>query len=365
MSERQLARIEAHRVQVRKITTERLAKVLGVDPGVISGAQPLPMADDEVPSLEIDPENLKALRQSKGLSRRALAAKAGVSQRQLARLEASDSTRKVRAMTFEKIAKALDADDKKLSGATPVEPRSAPGEHGHVGIRRVSPQLRLAYDLVCYRYKPTMRQVFELAPLLFVLLAEGSLAWRREHTAKVDEAIQRLEELQDDSHFFFRFWDIGEAVEEERNSIGNGDVLGDEVWYPHGNPFASYLRKLAEELGVEGIFDPSSHSVGWPIAIWGAEPYMVCRDTLGELTGDSEHARLALVHGDVRLSEIPKELLPSKPDDRKDDRIAWLESKLSDEVRRSFESSRKLSAYLAKHLELPNTDAARPTGEPQ
>lgn len=353
---------------MRKTTTERLAKVLGVDPGVISGAQPLPMADNEAPSLEIDSGNLKALRQSKGLSRRALAAKAGVSERQLARLEASDSTRTVRAMTFEKIAKALDADDKKLSGATPVEPRSAPGEHGHVGIR-VSPELRLAYDLVCYRYKPTIRQVFELAPLLFVLLAEGSLAWRREHTAKVDEAIQRLEELQGDSQdgFIFRSWDIGEAVEEERNSIGNGDVLGDEVWnYAGRNPFASYLRKLAEDVGVEGIFDPSSHSVGWPVAIWGAEPYMVCRDTLGELTGDSEHARLALVHGDVRLSEIPKELLPSKPDDRKEDRIAWLESKLGDEVRRSFELSRKWTFKpLAKHLELSDTDAARPTGEPQ
>ena len=138
VSERQLARIEAHRVQVRKITTERLAKVLGVDPGVISGAQPLPMADDEVPSLEIDPENLKALRQSKGLSRRALAAKAGVSQRQLARLEASDSTRKVRAMTFEKIAKALDADDKKLSGPYCCR-LSASKLRGHRGTETLRP----------------------------------------------------------------------------------------------------------------------------------------------------------------------------------------------------------------------------------
>lgn len=62
VSERQLARIETGHVRLRKSTLERLAKALDVAPEVIVGAQPLPEADNEVPSLEIDSDNLKALR---------------------------------------------------------------------------------------------------------------------------------------------------------------------------------------------------------------------------------------------------------------------------------------------------------------
>ena len=60
---------------------------------------------------------------------------------------------------------------------------------------RLSPQLRLAYDLVSHRYGPTRAEIVELAPLLFTLLAEGCLAWRRERLEKVREAAAGLREL--------------------------------------------------------------------------------------------------------------------------------------------------------------------------
>lgn len=375
VSERQLARIETGHVRLRKSTLERLAKALDVAPEVIVGAQPLPEADNEVPSLEIDSDNLKALRKNKGLSRSALADKAGVSERQLARLESSDLKRRaVRATTIKRIAKALGADVKQLSGAPPVAPKPTPREHGRVGVR-VSAQLRLAFDLVGLRYGPTWRQLLELAPLLFVLLAEGSLAWRKERVAVIDEAIRNLRELSDESQFSFAHCieDIAEGLEYEKGSIANADLLRDDVrreqweFAGDGEPFAAFLRKMAEDVGTEGAvkFERSYSAVGWSNAIWGAEPYMVCKDTLDELTGGSEYAQWALVHGDVQLSKIPKELL--KPE-AKDDRIAWLESKLSDDERDRVEKflEPSLPLFNVKPNEgRSDTEAGHPAGESQ
>ena len=378
VSERQLARIETGRVRVRNSTLERLAKALDVAPEVIAGTQPLPEAHNEVPALEIDAGNLKALRKGKRLSRAALADKAGVSERQLARLESPDSTRKaVRATTIRRIAKALDADEKKLSGASPVPSKHAPREHGRVGFR-VSTELRLAFDLIRFHYGPTPRQVIELAPLLFVLLAEGSLAWRKERVAEIERITQRLHELGNDSQLYFahRVEYVEDGLEHEKGSIMNADVLGDDVRRENediaacdAKPFAAYLRKMADDLGAEGTvdFDRSDFAVGWFSPIWGAEPYAVCGDILGELTGGSKYALWALVHGDAQLSEIPEDLL--KPE-AKDDRVAWLESKLSDDVRdREDAAEARAKEFLKPLLTIDpkeggsDTQAARPAGE--
>lgn len=360
VSERQIARIEAGHVHVRENTVDRLAKALDVDPEVISGTQPLPEAHDEAPSREVDSESLKALRKGKGLSRRNLAHKAKVSERQIARLESGSTRHPVRATTMERLASALGlgADVKKLSGATPVAATQAPQEERRVGLR-VSAPLGLAFDLIRFRYGPTPRQVIELAPLLFVLLAEGSLAWRKRHLAAIEEIIGRLWEVGYDTNLGFNVEDLQQGLECERDSIMAADILGDNPLgtggtgdYPvayTAEPFAAYLRKMADDIGTEGIvnFDPIHSPVGWPGLIWGAEPYEVCRDKLNELTGGSKYARWALVSGDVRLSEVPKELL--KPE-AKDDRVAWLESKLSDEGRNRQEAAEALTARVERRL---------------
>ncbi len=386
VSERQLARIETEDVQVRSTTLERLARALDVDGAVILGAEPLPAADDEESPLEIDPRNLRALRKAKRLSRRQLAVKSRVSERQLARLESSRKA--VRSTTFRRIAEALGTDSKELSGASPLQPAPAPPEDVHVGLR-VSPQLRLAYDLVRLRYGPTRKQIVELAPLLFVLLAEGSLAWRKKRVGEVDELVHRLHELGKDSQLYFAKYveDVCEAaVEVEKTSIRSADVLGDTVrgedyLYQRFTeddlygvvPFADYLCNLAEDMGIEGIVDfypnDSDAMVGYD-TIWGAEPYEVCRDRLAELTGGSKYARWALLYGDVQLSNIPQDLLEPEA---KDARVAWLESKLSDEVRsRQDDLDSELESIgrdLALTLEAVREEGIDPsagqTGDPQ
>ena len=53
----------------------------------------------------------------------------------------------------------------------------------------------LSFDMVEHLYGvPADRQIV-VAPLLFALAAEGSLAWRKEKVAAIDEAVEKLATL--------------------------------------------------------------------------------------------------------------------------------------------------------------------------
>ena len=122
MSERQIACIENAPSQVRQTTLDRLARALAVDVKALTGEQPLPAGDGSVASFKVDPKSLKALRSGKGWSRRQLADRSSVSERQLARLETARDSVPVRMTTFKRIAEALGTDGGKLSGASAVTP---------------------------------------------------------------------------------------------------------------------------------------------------------------------------------------------------------------------------------------------------
>ena len=95
-------------------------------------------------------------------------------------------------------------------------------------------------------------------------------------------------------------------------------------------PFADYLRKLSKETGSCGVVDFDVREFGvWDV--WGSEPYQLCSEQLNEITGGSEYARWTLEYGDVRLTDIPKELMSEQA---KDERVAWLEGKLSEKTRK-------------------------------
>lgn len=70
----------------------------------------------------------------------------------------------------------------------------------------------------------------------------------------------------------------------------------------------------------------------------GVSTHRVCGDFPDEVTGGSDAARLALECGDVRLSDIPDELLGG---DANDARIEWLEAKLGTVGRRLLPRARQ------------------------
>ncbi len=312
--------------------------------------------------MNINPECLKALRGQKGWSRQKLADNSKVSARQIARIEDSKTSVTVRENTVIRLAGALKVDREILVGNKPLDPvQPVPQTNADIQLgTRTSPQVRLAYDLVKHRYGASQRDIINLAPLLFVLLAEGSLAWRRQYVDEVEEAMDRLSAFGKKwSHLYFTYYqgNIECGFWAEKESIEAADLRGDtlrnrddanldfadEALY-EVTPFADYLCKFSKDLGISGIVDFGSGVADDP---WGTEPYQICRNELNEISGDSKYARWALEHGDVRLSDIPRELMAKQARDR---RIDWLENKLSDKTREIMEERERFENLLEKFI---------------
>ena len=144
-----------------------------------------------------DPESLRSLRQKKKLSRSRLAERSGIAERTIQRLENEPQRcQKPREDTVNRLADALDVEPDVLSGRSPLpEPdMEAPSDSKGVQVgAQVAPRARLFYDLIKRRYGVSVTEIITMAPLFFTLLAEGSLAWRREKLKKAREALDQLE----------------------------------------------------------------------------------------------------------------------------------------------------------------------------
>ena len=296
----------------------------------------------------IDPRRLRKLRG--GMSRKKLADRARVSERQIRRLESDpERIRPIREHTLNQLAKALGVDSGVLTGELPP-PESGEAEvpdAGRVQIgAQIPPKARLAYDLVKRRYGVSMTEIIGVAPLFFALLAEGSLARRRE---KCEEAHGALKQLQE------AWKEMGHGVAEagaflseqaylhEEDSIEKADIFGQHVvenaddfvgtavTLEETNPFAAYLRELSKSLDKRGAVDVGDGELryGSPSRF---PDYDIWSDEIDRMANGSPDARRTLELGYARLSDIPDELTGEK-------RAAWLEKKLPDVYRGLKEGS--------------------------
>ena len=378
VSERQLHRIETSDVHttVHEKTGKNLAAGLDVSVSALSGEAPLTARDLRPGDFaQVDADCLRAARNSRKMTRAELAEVSGVSERHIARLESS--RRDVQAPTLDALAGALDIAPDILTGRGRGWQQAEAVEQAEV---RLAPELRLAYDLIHRVYGPTADQLVELAPLLFALLAEDSLAWRRERLAEAEAAMASMEGLAAQHHqlYYLRYLSrIEEGHAQESRSIESKDLLGDLVrdedhWQWSGfneddlgavTPFADFLCHLANKLGIAGLVDfwdgDLEALVGFD-DIWGAEPYQVCRENLAELCGESKRARWALAHGDVRVADIPDGLLEP---DATDARVRWLEDRLSPSTREHREAQeqrlRSLFAEIELKIQVPSDEEPR------
>ena len=98
---------------------------------------------------------------------------------------------------------------------------------------QITPKVRLAYDLIKRRYGVSATEIINMAPLFFALLAEGSLAWRREKLKELKEGIDRLEQIEGFWHsgqgLPFAVTPVPEAIEEEEDSIAKADLFGEHL----------------------------------------------------------------------------------------------------------------------------------------
>ena len=299
--------------------------------------------------MKIDPERLSRLRKKNEFSRPQLAKRSGISERTIQRLESKSESKqcqKTHEHTVNRLAKALGVRAGVLTGELPFRESGKEPAYGSERVQisaQIAPKVRLAYDLIKRRYGVSPAEIINMAPLFFALLAEGSLAWRREKLKEVEEAIYRLESI--DGVWSFGFDNATsvvayDGVSIEENSIDKADLFGEHLFSSltidvsfdpyEDNPFASYLRKLKDELDIAGVVDVDSGKLRFGVPLKFPD-YDICRDELDRITNGSDFApalaRMALKIGAARLSEIPEELMA---EDASEKRAQWLEDKLSD-----------------------------------
>ena len=301
--------------------------------------------------MKINPDRLRSLRQQKGLSRPQLEKKSGITERTIQRLEnESQRCQKSQEHTVNSLANALGVEPGVLTGELPLPkfnkvPTSAAKQ---VQISaQITSKARLEYDLIKHRYGVSATELINMAPLFFTLLAEGSLAWRRERLKEPKEAIDRLTQVEVDDG-----WSVCcisganiayKGVAAEENSISKVDLFGehllselsdidDEFLEAYGflclpiyNPFASYLRKLEAELAIPSVVDVVDIDDSEIEPSLKFPTYDICRDEFDGIANGSNYAKMALKTGHVRISEIPKELMA---EDAGEERVKWLKKRM-------------------------------------
>ena len=420
VSERQISRIESSGTyyDAREYTAERLARALGVEVDTLADNVTVDpgQLDGTVRNYQsIHPKRLRDLRTRKKFSRRKLAKKSGLSEKQIGRVETSETDVPVRMNTMIKLASALGVDaEMLLDDPSTLDPLPvAPSQDVQLSIK-ISSQVRLAYDLVKHRYGPSQKDIINLAPLLFVLLAEGSLSWRRQWLEEAKAAMERLKQLTSERESLNPEeldleWD--ESFEAEQESIKKNELLGDEILSGKGywdssdhmeTPFLDYVTRLTKELNISVMVDSilgndvknminedfgpgidlkekrrdqfirhhgempddtnqfNSPHISWKLAErqtqndnvlgdifnnfdidWCIINYLICPDALIEISGKSLEGLFALIRGDVRVPQIPSDLMTEKA---KDKRVEWLESRMSDETQEIVTRYRALFA---------------------
>jgi transcriptional regulator with XRE-family HTH domain len=300
--------------------------------------------------MTINPDRLHKLRVQLKLSRDQLAEKSKISPRQISRLEnESASSKGVRERTIVQLAEALNVEPGVLTDELPMPERRAagrPGEGERVQVSALlSPEVRLAYALIKRRYNVNTTTIFNLAPLMFTLLAEGSFDWRSEKLKEVEEAANQLSGLSDIAgHLSFAnvaSMTIDSAASEEA-SIQQNDLFGKtnkpddflDFGYDQStnNPFADYLRGLARKINKPDVVEVNKETLGY-YALEDLPLYEICAGDIQQISGDSIDAAFALKYGFARLGDIPDELWA---EDASEQRMQWLEEKLPEDIRDAF-----------------------------
>ena len=323
---------------------------------------------------KIHPETLRTLRERRGLKSQAELAKATQGRNKVGlatikRIEASGAEYEARADTVQSLARTLEVSVEEL--AAPPQDRRELGKARVLGYRVLKGLVRaenaLSFDMVEHLYGvPADRQI-AMAPLLFALMAEGSLAWRREQLAAIDEAAEKLASVaRSAGHLSFAYAvsaESGSSV--ERESIERHDLFGrhapDDAYHkgydPNtNNPFVDYLRTFAKRI--------ESDDIQIDLDIFEDLPeYRIGASVIEGITGDNRLAYYAMSRGHAKIKDIPEHHLG---EDEEDGRIAWMVSRIPEKEREALrEEERNLEALRKKlGIDLSETVDHAPSSEP-
>ena len=278
----------------------------------------------------LDPFKLHTQRVYKGWTQQDLSRASGLSLRQIVTLESDlgegETGRPVRPSTLKKLCDAMSLREADLTARTD-DGRSPTSGRRNVGSIPVYGYL--SYDLLQHRYGVSASEVVAVAPMLFMLAAKASLAWRRE---AVETSRTSLEGLKAASGYTLSnetkeaLSRAGQEFEAEALAIERGDLFtpsSDEIGEGSSSRFLDWVDAMAEEPDdLELVMLRKAE--GGPLTL--SVPYNVCRGTLFEIAGrpgeaGAEAAIYALVSGKVRIPDIPADLMAPE---KREERIAWL-----------------------------------------
>ena len=235
VSARQIKRIEDAdgATRSRAKTVECLAQALELDVRVLTGEHEVPeeLRDARV-GTQIDAGRLRALRKQRDWSQKRLARESGVSLAQIRRIE-QGTVGAGRRYSLERLARAFRVEPEVLTGAHPLNDPVAQVDRSKVQVSaRVSAELRLAYDLIALRYGAQPKDLIQLAPLMFALIAEGSLRARLDNLDRARQTRDQLRGLSSEPMLYFAKYmrDVDVGMEAEEQSIASSDVLGRQIW---------------------------------------------------------------------------------------------------------------------------------------
>ena len=139
-------------------------------------------------NLTLHPEALKAARKNRGWSQKELAEESNLSIEQISRWERSPQPTKPRSSSRKRLIEALRVSWEELSKAPShqgeEESKILPTEQLHY---RIKSSVKNALVLASRRYNIKEVDIIELAPLLFLIAAEKSLAVRETNIDAIEE----------------------------------------------------------------------------------------------------------------------------------------------------------------------------------
>lgn len=299
--------------------------------------------------MQIHPQTLHELRRARKLSQQDLAELARVSKRTVARIEAQRQSGvpvPSNQRTAPALARALKVDVEVLASEPGADRDTALQSAGYQRVAAVlSPETALAYRMVEHKYGVPREWIFEMAPLFFGLLAEGSLDWRRQMLDELSAAAEQFETLERRAgHLAFAYplVTVETGLAEEQHSLEAKDLFGDRVGVEpmsvgfdrsRYNPFADYLRQLAAAIGDRDAIEIEAGRELWNMG--GRAPgYRIAGADLDAITGKDMWAERALLSGLVNIADIPAHL---RGDDARVERISWLAGHVPEEDRRRYD----------------------------
>ena len=265
-------------------------------------------------ALSIHPAALRAARKRQKMTQQQLADAVGCTKDTVSRWERGAS-RRVRSHLRDRLCEVLRVRWENLTSAPETDGHSDTAPADDTPLKEsVGKDVHNALLLVAERYNVRPREVLELAPLLFLIVAERSLLERRRRLREIYTTIHEAEErlLEHCAHLggivCARSTSADRQVEEEEKSLEQRDIFGHLIRYEtlarnHEGPFVRYLRNLASGLPEDAVTYIDSFE-GDTI-----DSYRIADDTLRECTGilEDEGNAHRLFHciryGDIDLGE--------------------------------------------------------------